>query len=135
MAVLITFVMPFKYYWMICKWPNGILPAFYLLSFWKSMIKSECYKIDSDNSLNVMKVQERDLGLFFRYSPLGQLCNHEAHAWLLLISLASHSVCSLHETCTTSIFIPTTRLCIICFLCLEHSFLSSLPHKLLIFGV
>lgn len=49
----------------------------------------------SDNSLNVVKIKDWDLGLFFRYSPLEQLCDHCVHPWpfltfLLLMLLLSY---------------------------------------------
>lgn len=104
----ITFVMAFKYYWVICNWPTNILLS-YLLSFFKSVIKSECYAIDSDSSPNVMKTEEWDLGLCFRCSPLGQLYNHYVHSWYRLSSPASHPAPLLLVLCMKLLPLPSSH--------------------------
>ena len=70
--------------------------------------------------------------MFFRYNPLGQLYNHYIHTWTLLISPVSQlAPLLLFFIWNFHFLLPTTGLCIICFLCLGHFFLSSLPYKLL----
>lgn len=92
------------------------------------MIQRQHDKMDNDYSPSVMKIQVCSSGTILWDSCVTITFTHEP-SWFLQFSQLAPLLLFFIWNC--HFLLPTTGLCIICFLCLGHFFLSSLPYKLL----